>query len=139
MASQNDNFTNQARQVLKNPQELVRTLQQNQLDVEHILLPLLEQDDGVPAGILTELGVPSGDIRAALRRTLESAPKLAYEANQIYLTPRAQRLMENARAEATRLNDEFVAAEHLFVAAVIEAEGPSAELLKTHGVDRERV
>ena len=87
MASQNDNFTNQARQVLQNPQELVRTLQQNQLDVEHILLPLLEQDDGVPAGILTELGVPSRDIRAALRRTLESAPKLAYEANQIYLTP----------------------------------------------------
>ena len=139
MASQNDNFTNQARQVPQNSQELVRTLQHNQLDVEHILLALLELDDGVPSGILSELGVPSGDIRDVLRRTLESAPTMAYEANQIYLTPRAQRLMENARAEATRLNDEFVPAEHLFIAAVMEAEGPSAELLKTHGVDRERV
>ena len=139
MASQNDNFTNQAREVLQNSQELVRTLQHNQLDVEHLLLALLELDDGVPSGILSELGVPAGDIRDALRRTLESAPKLAYEANQIYLTPRAQRLMENARAEATRLNDEFAGTEHLFAAAVVEAEGPSAGLLKAHGVDRERV
>ena len=139
MASQNDNFTNQARLVLQNSQELVRRLRHNQLDVEHILLALLELEDGVPSGILAELGAPSNDIRAALHRTLESAPKLSYEADQIYLTPGAQRLMESARAEATRLNDEFVGAEHLFVAGVMEPEGPSAELLKSYAIDRERV
>ena len=79
------------------------------------------------------------DIRAALHRVLESAPKLAYEANQIYLTPRAQRQLENAKAEASRLNDEFIGAEHLFVAAVMEQDGPSAGLLRAHGIDRERV
>ena len=139
MASQNDNFTNQARQVLQNSQELVRSLRHNQLDVEHILLALLELEDGVPSRILAELGVPAGDIRASLHQTLQSAPKLTYEAKQIYLTPRAQRLLENARAEAARLNDEFVGAEHLFVAAVMEPEGPAAGLLRANRVDRERV
>ena len=139
MASQNDNFTNQARQVLQNSQELVRSLRHNQLDVEHILLALLELEDGVPSRILSELGVPSGDIRSSLQQTLQSAPKLTHEANQIYLTPRAQRLLETARAEAARLNDEFVGAEHLFVAAVMEPEGPAAGLLRAHSVDRERV
>ena len=139
MASQYDNFTNQARQVLQNSQDLVRSLRHNQLDVEHILLALLELEEGVPSRILSTLGVPSGDIRSSLQQALQSAPKLTYEANQIYLTPRAQRLLENARAEAARLNDEFVGAEHLFVAAVMEPEGPAAGLLRANRVDRERV
>ena len=139
MASQNNQYTNQAQQVLQNSQELVRRNRHNQLDVEHILLALLELEEGVPSLILAELGAPSNDIRAALHRVLESAPKLTHEANQIYLTPRAQRLLENARAEATRLNDEFIGAEHLFVAAVMEQDGPSAGLLRAHGIDRERV
>ena len=107
MASQNDQYTNQARQVLQNSQELVRRHRHNQLDVEHILLALLALDDGVPSRILTELGAPSNDIRGSLHKALESSPKLAYEANQIYLTPRAQRMLETARAEEARLNDEF--------------------------------
>ncbi len=139
MAAQNDQFTNQARQVLQNSQELVRRYRHSQWDVEHILTALLELEDGVPARILSELGASAGDIRAALNQALESAPKLAYEANQIYGTPRAQRLMQNARAEAARLNDDFIGAEHLFVAAVMEQQGVSAEILKAHGIDRERV
>ena len=70
MASQNDQYTNQARQVLQNSQELVRRHRHNQLDVEHILLALLELDDGVPSRILTELGAPSNDIRGSLHKAL---------------------------------------------------------------------
>ena len=70
---------------------------------------------------------------------MESAPKLVSDASQIYPTPRAQRLMENARSEAVRLNDDFIGAEHLFIAAVMEPQSVSAEILKAHRVDRERV
>ena len=139
MASQQNNFTNQARQVLQNSQELVRRHRHNQWDVEHILLALLELEDGVPSLILAELGVPADDIRAALYQALESAPRLAFEATQIYPTPRAQRLMENASGEAARLNDEFISAEHLFLAAVMEPQGVSAGILRAQRIDRERV
>ena len=139
MTAQNDQFTNQARQVLQNSQELVRRHRHNQWDVEHILLALLELENGVPSKILDELGAPSDDIKAALYQALESAPRLVSEVNQIYPTPRAQRLMENARSEAVRLNDEFIGAEHLFIAAVMEHQGVSAGILKAHRIDRERM
>ena len=139
MTSQNKDFTNQARQVLQNSQELVRRHRHNQWDVEHILLALLELEDGVPSRILEELNAPSDAIRAELFKALESAPRLAQEANQIYPTPRAQRLMDAAREEADRLNDEFIGAEHLFVAAVSEPQGASATILRAHGIDREQV
>ena len=48
MASQQDQFTNQARQVLQNSQELVRRYRHSQWDVEHILLALLELDSQGP-------------------------------------------------------------------------------------------
>ena len=63
MASQQDQFTNQARLVLQNSQELVRRYRHSQWDVEHILLALLELEDGVPTRILSELGTPAEEIR----------------------------------------------------------------------------
>ena len=47
-----DQFTEQAQQVLQNSQELVRQYRHSQWDVEHILMALLEEDEGVPAEIL---------------------------------------------------------------------------------------
>ena len=47
--------------------------------------------------------------------------------------------MDAAREEAGRLNDEFIGAEHLFVAAVSEPQGASATILRAHGIDREQV
>ena len=87
MASQNDQYTNQARQVLQNSQELVRRHRHNQLDVEHILLALLELDDGVPSRILTELGAPSNDIRGSLHKALV----LQRRFREVYWWPRDRR------------------------------------------------
>ncbi len=109
------------------------------LPIQGFSARLLELEDGVPARILAELAAPTEEIRASLQRALQAAPKLAYEAQQIYPTPRVQRLVQNAQMEATRLNDEFIGAEHLFVAAVMEPQGFSADLLRAFGIDRERV
>ena len=52
-----DQFTEQAQEVLHNSQELVRRYNHSQWDVEHILLALLELEDGTPEKILAEIGV----------------------------------------------------------------------------------
>ena len=122
-----EQFTEQAREVLQNSQELVRRYRHSQWDVEHILLALLALERGLPAEILNELGIAPDAVKARLGRTLEAAAKLAYDSNQIYATPRATRLLESAKAEADRLKDEFIGTEHLFVAAVMDTQGASAQ------------
>ena len=133
-----EQFTEQAREVLNNSQELVRRFNHSQWDVEHILLALLDLDQGLPGDILNELGVPAA-VKTKLRQALEAGAKVAYEQNQIYATPRAQRLLDNAKKESERLKDEFIGAEHLFIAAVMESQGESAQVLKEFGIDQERV
>ena len=134
-----DQFTEQAQEVLHNSQDLVRRYSHSQWDVEHILLALLQLENGTPGNILFQIGVPTDTIIGRLDRALESDPKVVNNATQIYATPRASRLLEDAKNEADRLKDDFIGAEHLFIAAVMESQGDSAQILKEHGIDQEKV
>ena len=134
-----DQFTEQAQEVLHNSQELVRRYSHSQWDVEHILLALLELEKGLPVEMLVEMEVDVDQVKSELDRSLESSPKVADNATQIYATPRASRLLEDAKNEADRLKDDFIGAEHLFIASVMESQGDAAQILKDHSIDQERV
>ena len=134
-----DQFTEQAQEVLHNSQDLVRRYSHSQWDVEHILLALLELDHGIPGEILTEIGVSLDAVKAELDRALVKSPKVGDNATQIYPTPRASRLLEDAKNEANRLKDDFIGAEHLFIAAIMESQGDASDILKEHGIDQEKV
>ena len=139
MALRPGKFTEQAQEVLFNSQEIVRRYGHSQWDVEHILLALLELEDGLPENILDNLGVSAASMKQGLEEGLERSPKVSNEVNQIYATPRGARLLDNARAEAERLKDEFIGTEHLLIGATLEREGDAARILKEHGVDQEKV
>ena len=134
-----EKFTEQAQEVLAASQELVRRYRHNQWDVEHVLLALLEQEKGITRDILQMLDVDINVIRKRVEVTLESFPKMAYEAGQIYATPRTSALLENADREAGRLKDEFVSTEHLLIAIAGETRGEAAAILAESGVNQENI
>ena len=134
-----DNFTEQAQEVLRESQEIVRRYRHQQWDAEHILMALLEQKDGIAPELLQELGAPSDAIRANLHSVMDGVPRSAQQATQIFMTPRAEAALSRAKAEADRLGDDFISAEHLLVSLTQEQQGPLAQILKQYGVDTERV
>jgi len=134
-----ERFTEQAQEVLAASQELVGRYKHNQWDVEHVLLALLEQEKGVTQEILRELRVDVEALKRKVEATLDHFPKVAYEAGQIYATPRISHLLENANREADRLKDEFVSTEHLLIAIAGETRGEAASILSEFGVDQEKI
>ena len=134
-----EQFTEQAQEVLRHSQELVHEYQHSQWDVEHIVLALLGLENGLPEAIFAELNVSVEAVKSRLKVFLESAPRLVQGTSQIYTTPRAQRLLENASVESQRLRDEFIGVEHLFVGAVMEPQGDVARVFKEFQVDQERI
>ena len=88
---------------------------------------------------MVQIGITVDAIAAQLDSALESTPKVADNTTQIYPTPRAARLLEDAKNEADRLKDDYIGAEHLFIAAVMESQGDAAQILKEHGIDQEKV
>ena len=102
-------------------------------------MALLEQEKGVPAEILSELGISVQGVHNRLDRLLDQAPKVVYESSQIYIAPRATQMIERAKSEAQRLNDEFVGTEHLLVALIQEDQGDVARIIKEFNIDLEKV
>ncbi|MGB2855211.1 MAG: AAA family ATPase [Dehalococcoidia bacterium] len=132
-------FTEQAQEVLAASQELVRQFRHSQWDVEHILLALLQQEGGVTAEILKEMGVEIEPVVERVQQALERSPRLGYEGGQIYITPRIEKLHQDALSEADRFGDEFVGTEHLLIAIAGEREGEAATILKEFGIDQEGI
>ena len=134
-----EQFTEQAQEVIRNSQEMVRRYRHSQWDVEHVALSLLELENGLPGEILAEMGIQAEAVKSRLRQALEDTPKITNQDAQIYVTPRAAALLDNAKGEADRLNDEYTGAEHLFIGAVIDAQGESARVFRDFGIDQEKV
>ena len=134
-----DRFTEQAQEVLRDSQEMVRQHRHSQWDVEHVFLAMLNHQGGFSRRILERLNVPFDQLRQRVADHLGRAPKLGYDVVQIYTTPRIVRMLETANAEAERLHDEFVGVEHLLIAIADERDGESARLLREYQVDKERI
>jgi ATP-dependent Clp protease ATP-binding subunit ClpC len=134
-----EKFTEQAQEILAASQELVHRYHHSQWDVEHVLLALLEQEDSLVVKILKDLGVDDEAVRQQVNSVLEKAPRIAFEGTQIYATPRIARLLESAKVEADRLKDEFIGIEHLLIAIVAEQRGEAAKILRSFGIDQERI
>ena len=139
MTIRQDSFTESAWEAMGHSQELVREYGHTQWDVEHIFMALLEQQDGVAVQVLQEMGVDPGGVKSSVEAALARTPKLGYQPTQIYQTPRAARLLQTAKAEAERLKDEFISTEHLLIAVASERTGESADVLRHHGIDTEKI
>ena len=134
-----ENFTNQAQQVLQHSQKLVRHFKHSQWDVEHILLALLEFENGIILNILEYLKINTHHIKLQLVTSLTSVQPSTENKSEIYMTPRISQLLQTAKEESERLNDEFVSVEHIFIAVVRETQGATSVLFNNFGIDQEKV
>src|SRR5579884_3118841 len=123
-----ERFTERAQEALARAQQLLQELRHNQLDVEHLLLALLDQQEGLAVEILERLGVDVETFRHRIWEALENSPRV-YQAGgvgQVYMTPRLKFVFDRAIEEANRLRDEYVITAHLLIAIVAEREVVSA-------------
>jgi ATP-dependent Clp protease ATP-binding subunit ClpC len=134
-----ERFTEQAQEALQVSQQMATQFKHSQWDVEHILLALLVQRQGLVGEILKEINVDAEMMRNRVEEALERTPKVSYQTGQIYATPRIAMLMQKVEEEARRLKDEFISTEHLLIAMVSESKGEAAGILHNAGVTQEKV
>jgi len=132
-----DKFTLKVQEALQEAQTLANKHHHPALDVEHLLLALLSQTDGIVEAILKKMGIAPETVGRELEKSLGKLPKV--EGVQPQLTPRLQQLLDNAIAEAARLTDEYVSAEHILIAMAEEKEGATATILRNTGVTKDKI
>src|SRR5665647_2539847 len=127
-----DRLTVKAQQALGQAQSLAASMQHQEVDVEHLLLALIAQRDGVVIPLLQRLGARPEALEEAIKADLASRPKVSGSQKQ-FLSPALDAVLDEAQAIAQNFKDEFISTEHLLI-AVIEKGGRAAQLLAEHGV-----
>ena len=137
-----DRFTERAQEAAQRAAEIIQRYGHNQIDTEHILLALIEQPQGMVTQLLEVLKVDPATLSERLDYILRTSPKASIfggGAGQIFITPRVKRIMDLANEEASRLKDEYISTEHMFLAILSERNTPAARLLEGAGLTRDRV
>ena len=129
-----ERFTEKAQEAFHEAQTIMGSMHHTQLDVEHIFLALLRQKDGLAVKALQKLSVDSDVVAQRIEYELDKSPKVYGQniyGNQVYITPRTQRLVKRAEEEAQRINDQFTGVEHLLIAILNERDGASQRILNS--------
>ena len=135
-------FTQKSQEALSAAQSKATQYGHQQVDVEHLLASLLEQEGGLATSIFAK--APEVDMQSFKRRVeqeLERMPRVSGAGaapDQIYVTARLNRLLAQAEEEAKNLKDDYVSVEHLLL-AMIGDSGAAGRLLKEFGVTREKL
>ena len=131
-------FTEKAQEAVFAAQKAAEDANHSQVEVEHLFQALLDQPEGLVPRILSRLGVDPTQLRQQVAAELARQPKVY--GGKLYLSPRLQKALDLAEAEAGRLKDEFVSTEHLLIALTDDAvDGAAQRMLRQAGVTRERL
>lgn len=135
-----DRLTIKAQEAVQDAQKISEQHHNQYVDVEHLVLALINSEDGIIVPILKKLGADIKSLKNGLEREIKRIPEVTVSGSegQIYISPRLKVLFERAEKEAERLRDEYVSTEHLLLSA-IETDGATANLFKGLGITKERV
>ena len=131
-------LTEKVQDSLRAAQSLASKNSHQQVDVEHLLLALLEQENGLATSLVRRAGADPQAMAARLNLEIGRLPKVSSPTgamDQIYVTPRLTKVIADAEAEAKRLKDEFVSIEHV-LGAIATDTGAAGRILKESGITK---
>ncbi len=131
-------MTVKAQEALQSATSVAHQYDHTNLELEHLLVAMLQQTDGVIPPLMQRLGVSPSELEGELRRMLEGKPKVYGDSAQLQLSAKLGRILSKAEQQAAQLHDEYVSTEHVLLSA-LEEEGKTTELLKSKGVTRDAI
>ena len=130
-------LTEKAQEAVVGAQQLADRAGHPEIEPEHLLSALVEQDDGVVPALVRTLDVDPATLASAVRAELAGLPSAVGGAAPAP-SARLRGVLTVASDEAERLKDDYVSTEHLFAAVLAEGgSAPAARLLAERGVTRD--
>jgi ATP-dependent Clp protease ATP-binding subunit ClpB len=134
-------FTESVQQALGGAQSKAARYGNQQVDVEHLLASLLEQERGLAGSVLNKAQINIDALKQRVEQELQRLPKVSGPsggADQIYVTGRLNRLLAQSEDEAKNLKDDYISVEHLLL-AMTDDIGATGRIFHDLGVTRERL
>jgi len=133
------NLTLKAQEALSSAQELAKSRNHSEVGAEHLLVVLLEDEGGIVKEIIEKIGVNYETLKEEAKRTLEKLPRVLTPQLQLYASPSLAMVLHLAQEEASQLKDSYISTEHLLLGIAREQRSYAGEVLRHHGINREKI
>ncbi|MBZ0092298.1 MAG: AAA family ATPase, partial [Sulfuricellaceae bacterium] len=133
-----DKLTTKFQQALSDAQSLSIGQDNAYIEPQHLLLAMLQQDDGGASSLLQRAGVNVASLRAALQQSIERLPKVEGTGGDVPASRDLGNLLNLTDKEAQQRGDQFIASE-LFLLAALKDKGETGRLLKEHGASKDNL
>ncbi len=130
-----DKFTTKFQQALADAQSLAIGNDQQFIEAQHLLLALIDQDDGGSKSLLARAGVNVPGLKRDLEQALTRLPKVEGHGGDVSLGRDLNNLLNLTDKEAQKRGDQFIASE-MFLLALCDDKGETGRIAKQHGLAR---
>lgn len=129
-----ERFTDRGRKIIIMAREEAEKHQNDYLGTEHVVLALLQENDGLAYAILKKKGLSPDQIKAEIERNLPRGGNML-SFGEIPFTPRVKTVIEYAIEEARLLGHNYISSEHLLLGILREDEGIGGKVLRSFGAN----
>jgi ATP-dependent Clp protease ATP-binding subunit ClpC len=119
-------------------QEYLQNFKHNQLDIEHITLAFLENENNIIHSILNNIGINKEVFKKQIIDELKKKPTVSYFSDTIYITPNLKEVMDIAENYRKILKDDFLSTEHILIGIIEHGKNFIASLLRKYDLNTER-
>mgnify|MGYP001260875327 CR=1 FL=1 len=130
-----DKLTTKFQQALADAQSLALGNDNGFIEPQHLLLALINQQDGGTTSLLARAGIAAPRLKSALEKAIEHLPKVEGQGGDISISRDLNNLLNLTDKEATKRGDEFIASE-LFLLALLGDKSDTGRLFKEHGANK---
>jgi ATP-dependent Clp protease ATP-binding subunit ClpB len=135
-----EKYTDRAKGFIQSAQSLALREGHQQFTPEHVLKVLLDDPEGLAAGLIDRSGGNSRQVLAGVEAALAKIPKVSGAgAGQVYLAPTTARVFDNAEKIADKAGDSFVTVERLLLATALEKDSEAGKILAKAGVSAQNL
>ncbi|MBL8551820.1 MAG: ATP-dependent chaperone ClpB [Hyphomonadaceae bacterium] len=134
-----DKFTERARGFVQAAQTIALREQNQQLETQHLLKALLDDREGLAAGLIRSAGGDPNRVGADVDAAVQALPKVQGGGDRLYMASSLGRALDAAEQAATKAGDSYVTAERLLFALALTTEGKAGDILKKHGVTPQKL
>ncbi|WJE53795.1 ATP-dependent chaperone ClpB [Bacillus cereus] len=131
-------MTTKTQEAIMSAQSLAVSHHHQEIDIVHLLLALLQQQDGLAVRIFQKMNVNIEQLTKEVERLVQKNPSVTgsgAEAGKVYVTNALQQLLVKAEAEAKKLKDEYISVEHILL-AFCEENGDIKRLFTTFHITK---
>ena len=135
-------YTQKSLEAIQNAQSLATEYGNQQIEQPHILLALLQAENGLIPQLLENMGLTVPSLHAAVQAEVEKLPRVSgsgREQGKIYVAQDVDQALNAAESIAASMKDEYVSVEHLLLALVEHPNRALKELFRTYNVTKEGV